>query len=412
MSKIANLKQQKAALIEEIQNYTTSEDFSQKGYDILDRDLAKLTSQIDTAEKALNLSASTARPSTASQDTTKFKNLGENLAAIVKASRGGGVDPRLIKAPTGMGETDPQYGGYTLQDELAHDIITRIYDSSIIASKVMRRNIGPFSNGLRLPVVNETSRATGSRFGGVEVYWEDEGTTPTATKPALKMLNLNLKKMIGLWYITDELMEDNVAFSSFAQDAFALELRWMIENAIVQGTGVGQPLGFLNGGGLVTQAAEKGQAAGTIVYQNITNMYSKMFAPSMKNAVWLVHQSTLPQLMSLSMPIGTAGYPMWQPANFAAGAPQDMLLGKPVHVVEQVPALGTAGCVSLVDLDAYVMIEKAGPQFAQSIHVEFKTDQNVFRVTYRVDGAPLFSATITSAYGNVSMSSYVALGAI
>lgn len=413
MSKINTLKAHRAALVEEIQSYAESESFSIKTFNRLEKDLEGLDAQIESLTKAQNFSAAHAKPVELS-NSPKFKDLGENLLAIRSACAGGRTDPRLVKAPTGLGETDPQFGGFTIQSELANSIVTRIYSDSVITDGVRKVKIGPNSNGFKQPMVNETSRATGSRFGGVNAYWLDEGSPLTASRPKLKMIDFNMKKIAALWYVTDEMLSDSTLLSSLANDAFALELNWQLADSILNGNGIGKPLGFntsLNGG-LVVQPGETGQKPGTIVYENIINMYSKLFAPHLSNACWLVHQSCLPQLMKLSMPIGTAGYPMWQPANLAQGAPNNTLLGLPVHIVEQVPALGSQGCVTLVDLGAYQTVDREGPAFASSMHVNFLVDEMVYRVVYRIDGAPLFQAPVTSANGNINMSAYIALAAI
>ena len=55
----------------------------------------------------------------------------------------------------------------------------------------------------------------GSRQGGVRGYWADEATEKTASKPKFREINLHLHKLIGLVYLTDELMEDKQVRSAY-----------------------------------------------------------------------------------------------------------------------------------------------------------------------------------------------------
>ena len=53
----------------------------------------------------------------------------------------------------------------------------------------------------------ETSRANGSRWGGVRAYWHDEGEQNTATYPTFGRLQLTLHKLFVMVNATDELLE-------------------------------------------------------------------------------------------------------------------------------------------------------------------------------------------------------------
>jgi hypothetical protein len=66
-------------------------------------------------------------------------------------------------------------------------------------------------NALNLPAVDETSRANGSRFGGISSTWIGQGTTVTAGKPKFRLMELKLKKLLAFVYGTDELVADAVA---------------------------------------------------------------------------------------------------------------------------------------------------------------------------------------------------------
>jgi len=68
------------------------------------------------------------------------------------------------------------------------------------------------------------------------------------------------------------------------------------------------------------------------------------------------------------------------------------------------------GDIILASLSEYQMIEKGGVQTASSIHVQFVTDQTVFRFVYRCDGEPKWNAPLTPHNGPLlTQSPFVAL---
>jgi HK97 family phage major capsid protein len=261
-------------------------------------------------------------------------------------------------------------------------------------------------------VIDETSRADGSRWGSVLAYWVAEAAALTGSRPKFRPIEMKLNKLIGLYYATDELLRDAVALSAVATEAFTEEFGFKIDDAIVRGTGAGMPLGFLNAGALVTVTKETGQAAATILAENIMKMWSRMLPQSLDTAAWFINQECWPQLFQLSLAVGTGGIPLFLPAGQFNNAPNGTLLGKPIIPIEQASALGTAGDINFCDLGQYLLIEDAGGiQAASSIHVLFLTDEMTFRWTLRTNGQPKQVAPITPYKGSAALSPFVTLGA-
>ena len=340
-----------------------------------------------------------------------FRSLGEQLQAI-KAyyeSRGTNLDTRLVRAPTGAGEVDPTAGGFLVQTDFAAAVFLIAHDMGELLGKVNKIPIGDKFNGIKIPGVDETSRATGSRWGGVQSYWVDEGTTVTTTKPKFRMIEFSLHKLMSIMYTSDELLQDSVALTSIASQAFSEEIMFMTEDAIYEGTGAGQPLGFLNSPSLVSVSAQTGQKTQTVVKENIDNMWSRLWVRSRKNAAWLISQDVLPQLFQLNQAVGTGGQLVFMPPGGQSDAPYATLFGRPVIENEYSPTLGTKGDIVLADLSQYTLVDKGGVQAATSMHVAFLTDQQVFRITYRVDGKPMWTAPITPFKGSNTRSPFIAL---
>jgi HK97 family phage major capsid protein len=147
-----------------------------------------------------------------------------------------------------------------------------------------------------------------------------------------------------------------------------------------------------------------------VVYENVLNMWSRMWARSRANAVWLVNQDVEPQLYTMALNVGTGGAPVYLPAAGASAAPYATLFGRPVIHVEYCATMGTTGDILLMDFSQYALADKGGIQSAMSMHVNFLYDETVFRFVYRVDGQPLWNAALTPASGSANtLSPYVAL---
>ncbi|NLV49365.1 MAG: phage major capsid protein [Clostridiales bacterium] len=338
----------------------------------------------------------------------KFSSLGEQLASVMRAGMPGGhADPRLFNA-TGLNETVPSDGGFLVQTDFSNDLLQDVFQTGILAPRCRRFEISGNANSIKINGVDETSRAS-TRYGGVLGYWKSEAAQKAASKPKFREIELSLKKLVGLCYATDELLADASALEAFIRQAFVSEFGFLLDDAIVNGTGAGQPLGILNAGCLVSVTKETGQAKQTILAENVIKMYSRMFPQSVGNAVWFVNMNTLPQLYTMSLAVGTGGAPIFMPAGGLSQSPYNTLLGRPVIPIEQCQTLGTQGDIIFADMNGYLLAVKGGIESAMSIHVKFDYDESVFRFVMRVDGQPERASALTPYKGNDTLGHFVAL---
>jgi HK97 family phage major capsid protein len=245
----------------------------------------------------------------------------------------------------------------------------------------------------------------------VSSKWGAEGVAGDESKPKFRLVEFDLKKLISKMTVTDELLQDSTALTAIASQAFSEEVMFMTEDAIVEGSGAGQPLGWLNSPALVTIAKEAGQAAATIVKENIDKMWSRMWSRARRNAVWYINQDIEPQLNGLNQAVGTGGQLVYLPPGGIANAPNTTLYGKPVIATEYNATLGAVGDITLIDPSQYTTVDKGGVQMATSMHVAFDTDEMRFRITYRVDGKPMWAAPLTPFKGSATKSPFIALAA-
>jgi HK97 family phage major capsid protein len=334
-------------------------------------------------------------------DRERFHSLGEQMVAVVRAgSPGGNVDPRLynVRTATGLSESVPSDGGFLVQQDFSNELLQDVIATGILAPKCRKQPISGAANGIKINGVDETSRAS-TRYGGIVGYWAAEAAEKTASKPKFRQIELTLKKLIGLCYATDELLADAVALEGFIREAFPGEFGFLLDDAIINGTGAGQPLGILNAGCLVSVDKETGQKATTIVAENVENMWSRMFARSLPNAEWFINQNTYPQLFQMSHAVGAGGVPVFLPPGGISVAPYGALFGRPVTPIEQCPSLGTVGDIIFADMNGYILAQKGGITTDVSIHVRFVYDESVFRFVMRVDGQPVRASALTPYKG-------------
>lgn len=343
----------------------------------------------------------------------KFGSLGEQLIAVVNAGRqGGSIDPRLYNAAaSGLNETVGSDGGFLVQQDFVPELMMATEAASILAPKCRPQPISANANSIKINGVDETSRATGSRQGGIRFYTADEADEATKSKPKFRKIELNLHKHIGLCYLTEELLADAAALEGYIKAMFPSEAAFLVDDLIFRGSGAGEALGILNSGALVTQDKEAAQKADTIMAQNVIKMSSRIFASSYLNANWYINQMCIPELMQMSIAVGTGGQLVYVPAGGISGAPYGTLLGRPVIPIEQASALGDVGDIVLADLSGYILARKGGLKMDTSIHVRYLQDEMVMKFVLRIDGMPLRATPLTPYKGTPTISHFVALQA-
>ena len=335
----------------------------------------------------------------------QYNQWGEFLQCVVAAGtepgqrfgkfNSGTIYRNVLHAQTrssGMEESVPSSGGFAVGKDLQQEIYSKAHPAGSLYDRCRKIAVSGRSNGIKLPFIDATSRADGSR--PLRSYWTGEGEALTAKQPKLGLIELDLKKLTNLVYLTSELMDDAPALAEWVIAAFAKEIRFKCDVAIVRGTGAGQPLGILNAAALVTVAKQTGANADTIVWEDIKAMYAQLFAPSRASMVWLTNQNCLEQLMSMTQPVGTGGIPVWLPASGASGTPFDTLLGRPLLLTEACSKIGDLGDIFAFDPKEYLIIEKRPFQFASSIHVRFVNDEHVLRYIARLDGQPIWNGSL------------------
>ncbi len=339
-----------------------------------------------------------------------FNSLGEQLQAIKNAAKTPDrVDERLYKVHNAVmgGNTNVgEDGGFAIQEDFAGNILETAVTTGKILSRVDTYTCSANSNSVRWMTAKETDLSEGV-FGGVKMFWAEEGETVAATKPQFREARLELEKMMGFAYATDELLQDASFMTSLYGKAFTVASRRLLEDAIIHGDGEKKPLGIMNSDALVQVAKAADQAAGTITADNIFAMWQRSLFQNRSKMIWLAHPDCEIQLQQLTFNSES----IWMPEGGLSASPYQRVLGRPVIYDDNMAALGAKGDIALVDLSQYLLLKKGSAKQDWSMHVEFLTDQMCFRMVLRCNGAPKVNAPLKIKNSSLSRSPFITLAA-
>ena len=388
-------------------------------------EISPVSSGMDKDELAGTIKELMAEINKASVDETKetdefaktggFKNMADFAKHVHKAQDGRSMSDELkkwnsyAKAPSGLGETVDADGGFLVPVEFRNQLMKNSLEASIVEP---RSTVIPMSSSsIKIPIVNESTH-NGSVYGGVVIYRPAEAAQHTASAPKFGNITLSLHKMVGLCYVTDELLEDSpISLQPLLTTMFSEAIAFQKDDDFINGSGANEALGVINAPCLVTQDEETGQADTTINTENIVNMWSRLRPRSMANAVWLANSDTFPQLATMTLDVGTGGAPVGLVQN-VAGSPAMTLMGRPLMLTEHCQTLGQVGDILLCDWRQYLIGQKSsGMETATSIHLRFDYAETAFRFVVRYDGQPWEASPLTPKNSTITLGSFIALAA-
>jgi HK97 family phage major capsid protein len=329
-----------------------------------------------------------------------WANLGEQLQAIRRhaVTRGTVTDPRL-HAALGANETVDSEGGFLVAPEFSPDLWRRTYAVGALMSRCFAQPMS--SNRLVINAVDEDSRVDGSRWGGIQSFFEAEAATYAASKPKLRRMELIAHKLTALVYATDEQLEDGPAFRSYVDQVVPQELSFRIEDNIFNGAGAGAPLGIMNSGALITVAKASGDSGKVISNTDIFAMWKRRWG---QDLVWLINQDCEDQLWNLTRGSGTAVELL-----YTSPGPRGNGNDYGVMMVEYAATVGTPGDIVLASLSQYCLATRGEARMDTSIHVAFLTGEQAFRWQLRLDGQPFWKKPLTPKNGSNTLSPFIAL---
>jgi HK97 family phage major capsid protein len=312
---------------------------------------------------------------------------------------------QISRIRNAFSSTVPSEGGFLIPEQLRSELLRVSLETSIVRPRA--RVIPMETLRVPFPAIDSTSNAS-SVYGGIVAYWTEEGAALTASQPSFGRIVLEAKKLTAYTEAPNEMIADSImSFEALINDIFPEALGFYEDAAFISGTGVGEPLGFLNAPSVISVSKESAQAAATIVWENVIKMFARMLPQSLNRAVWVVSPDTFPELATMALTVGTGGGPVWL-SNGADGPPMT-ILGRPVIISEKVPLLGTVGDINFVDFGMYLIGDRQVMSASSSPHYKFGNDVTAYRIIERVDGRPWLNSAITPKNAGPTLSPFVSL---
>lgn len=341
-----------------------------------------------------------------------FRHMGDFSDAVHRAAFDQ-PDERFMRYEAAMTFGSGADGGFLMPPEFSQTIWNgmNMEPANLLA---MCDNYPVTGESLTLLANGEVSRATGSRFGGIQGYWVEDGVPTTLSNPKVRRVRIEPRPLHVMVQVDNTLLRNPLAVERLLNMAAPEEIVFLVNDAIINGNGAGKPLGILQSAGRVTIAAEGGQATATIVAANINKMWARLHLRSRQSAVWFINQDVDPQLEVLNAPGTSPAIPIFLPSN-AQGwptltmMPNRMLKGRAITEIEQAMTLGTEGDIILADMMAYVAGTRGTLETAMSMHLYFDRNQSAFRFTFYVDGQPWVNQPLTPFHGTATISPFVTI---
>ncbi|MEM1149323.1 MAG: phage major capsid protein [Pseudomonadota bacterium] len=342
--------------------------------------------------------------------TGGFNSLGEFAVAVHGAVTanvlGGQVDQRLAPfaaAPSGTHQGGGNAGeGFSLPPQFRNEVWELVSEFDEFGPLIDEEPTA--AREVKLQADETTPWGT----SGIKAYWRAEATQMTDSELADEGRSVPLHELYTLAIASEELLEDAPRLENRLTRKAAQAIAWKKNEAIVEGSGVGQPLGWMNSKALVTVPKESGQAAGTINANNLLKVFSRNQMITGSPSFWLVNEFAIEQLATLTI----GDRPVWLPPGGLQDAPAGMILGRPARFSPFCEELGSVGDIQLVTPRGYYGVRRTqGINFASSIHLYFDYNLRAFRWIFRYGGQPHLAAPIKPNKGTTTKSHFVTLAA-
>lgn len=320
-------------------------------------------------------------------------NIDQAPAQVAPAQVSTGVLDTTSENPTDSMEYRKAFMNYVLNGtkmpaNLGEGTTSTAEGGAVIPQVVVDRIIEKLqSSGMILPLVTQTSYKGGASIPVSLVKptaeWVAEGSDATGVKLDIKsagMITFSYYKLKVKVAVTLEM--DTMAISAFETmitNNITEAINRALENAIINGTGVGQPTGILKA------AVADGQALTTsgteVAYKDLVAAEAALPLAYENGAVWCMSKKQFMEFIGMvddkKQPIARVNYGL-------DGAPERTLLGRRVVLNDYVA--NTAGAVSafLFNFKDYVM--NTNLAMTVKTYEDNETDDKVTKAVMLVDG--------------------------
>ena len=260
-------------------------------------------------------------------------------------------------------------GGYLVPEEYDHRLID-ILDEENVMRKLGTRISTSGEHKINIAATKPAAA------------WIEEGGALTFGDATFDQIILDAHKLHVAIKVTEELLYDN-AFNleNYIMQQFGKALANAEEDAFINGTGTGQPLGILaaTGGADVGVTAKSATA---ITADELIDLIYSLKRPYRKSAAFLLNDQTLAAIRKLK---DNYGQYLWQP-SLQAGEP-DRILGYAAYTSPYFPAVAAGKpAVAFGDFSYYNIGDRGTRSFAELKELFAGNGMVGFVAKERVDG--------------------------
>ena len=220
-------------------------------------------------------------------------------------------------------------------------------------------------------------------------YWVAEGAPITESGVTFAQTTLEPHKAAGLDKFTSEVLQDaaiNPSIQNYVEDRFVLSLALLENEAFVNGDGSGKPYGFRSS---AITAESVAQAGANLAYNDFVNLKYALNTAYRETGVFVMPSAAIALIEGLK---DTSGRPIYR-ESIAVDAPAT-LLGRPVYIVDEIPANLGAGTneteIWYGNFKQYFIGDRGGLRVDLGTDADdFSRDKLSLRIIKRVAGMPV-----------------------
>lgn len=298
------------------------------------------------------------------------KSQRENLVPTEAGTKGWNYESLDLKA---LNLTDDTLGGFFVLPDIIQDELIR---NVVLVSPIrnLARVMQTSSNNVKIAVLTAPTAAA---------WISETGTRTVSTNPQFGMKDIPTHECYALMLFSRQLLED--AFFDMEKEMsfeFAQQFAKLEGAAFVSGTGVGQPLGFLNDPNISTfTTASSATLAADDMIGAVHNF--KPFAYYMANARWVFNLKTLGTIRKFK---DSQNRYIWEPGLSLADPP--MILNMPYVVAPDMPDIAaSATAVAFGDFQRGYRIVDRTQIAVQRLEELYATSAQIGVLAYKRIGA-------------------------
>lgn len=337
---------------------------------------------------------------------TEFDNIEEFIQCALFKQNDSRLEYREYRSEQSMGTGAK--GGFAVPTRFIADIKSINPKAALVRPRATIIPAGtPPDSEISFPALDQEPNGSSNQvFGGVQVYKVSEGGLKTETDANLRMVSLTPQEFAAYITVTDKLMRNWPAASSFVSGALQRTMLGYEDLQFLRGNGIGGPTGAIDH---ASAYAASRASSNTVGLSDIKELFAH-FAPldgDYSNSVWACSTAVFEKLLDMTGDGGGATNVI----KVDQSTQQISLYGVPLVKHPRMRALGSRGDIGIFDFSAYMIKDGSGPIIERGYASgQWERNKSAVKVTWNVDGKPWLTSTYRDE-DNVEVSPFCVLAA-